>query len=235
MTLRTIKTIFLLLVATLASYTTYATSAWKAGTTIGQTEIKKEGINQLFAIDTISNEIFSRINGKSFTPNKHISRSSLRYLRIIHHDGKGNIVRGEMICNKAIAAALIDIFKQLYMANYPIERMMLIDNYDADDESSMTANNTSSFCYRAVAGTKSISRHSYGMAVDINPLYNPCVKTRNGKLRVQPAVGKKWANRSNKNKYTISRGDLCYRLFKAHGFRWGGEWKSLKDYQHFEK
>lgn len=235
MTFHTIKRLLLLLVAVCAYGCLFAASAWKAGTAISEAEIKKEGINKFFAIDTISNEVFARINGKSFTPNKHIQRSSLRYIRLIHHDGKGNILRGEMICNKAIAADIIDIFKQLYQAKYPIERMVLIDQYDANDERSMAANNTSSFCYRPVAGAKTLSRHSYGMAIDINPLYNPCVKTRRGKLIVQPATAKKWADRSRKSKYTITRGDLCYRLFLKHGFRWGGEWKSLKDYQHFER
>ena len=33
----------------------------------------------------------------------------------------------------------------------------------------------------------------------------------------------------------IDRNDLCYRLFVKHGFTWGGSWRSLKDYQHFER
>lgn len=49
-----------------------------------------------------------------------------------------------MVVNAAIADKAIDIFRQLYLADYRIERMVLIDNYDADDESSMRANNSSS-------------------------------------------------------------------------------------------
>ena len=33
----------------------------------------------------------------------------------------------------------------------------------------------------------------------------------------------------------IKKGDLCYQLFIEHGFSWGGNWRTTKDYQHFEK
>jgi hypothetical protein len=143
---------------------------------------------------------------------------------------------GELVCNKRIAADLIDIFKELYRQKYPIERMRLIDDYDADDEKSMQANNTSCFCYRKVKGAKKLSSHSMGMAIDINPLYNPCYKKySNGKEMVQPSTAKKYCNRNVNFNYKIVKGDLLYRLFINHGFEWGGNWRSKKDYQHFEK
>jgi hypothetical protein len=74
------------------------------------------------------------------------------------------------------------------------------------------------------------------MAVDINTLYNPCVKRMaDGTLFVQPATGKPYINRNKQFPYKISKGDLLWRLFTSHGFKWGGSWTSLKDYQHFEK
>ena len=77
---------------------------------------------------------------------------------------------------------------------------------------------------------------SESMAVDLNPLYNPCVKKRpDGSLFVSPEAGCRYADRSASLAYMIQANDLCCRLFKAHGFRWGGDWSSLKDYQHFEK
>ena len=79
-------------------------------------------------------------------------------------------------------------------------------------------------------------KHAQGLAIDINPLYNPCVKRKkDGTLLIQPATGKPYVDRSKKFKYKITRQDLCYRLFTERGFRWGGAWRSLKDYQHFEK
>jgi len=35
--------------------------------------------------------------------------------------------------------------------------------------------------------------------------------------------------------YKIAEDAPCCREFLRHGFTWGGHWKSLKDYQHFEK
>ena len=114
--------------------------------------------------------------------------------------------------------------------------MQLIDDYDGDDERSMQANNTSCFNFRAIAGSTKLSKHSKGLAIDINPLYNPCVKQRkDGRTLVQPSTGRKYANRNKRWPYMIVKDDLCYRLFIEHGFKWGGSWRTTKDYQHFER
>jgi hypothetical protein len=74
------------------------------------------------------------------------------------------------------------------------------------------------------------------MAIDINPLYNPYVKrSKDGKLLVQPANARKYSDRSKRWNYKLEKGDLCYRLFIKHGFKWGGSWTNSKDYQHFER
>jgi len=178
------------------------------------------------------------MKGRSMPEGCTVGRASLRYLRVLHRNMNGEAQVGELVCNKAIAADLLEIFRQLYEKGYPIERMMLIDNYGADDERSMTANNSSSFCYRTVRGTNKVSAHGRGMAVDINPLYNPCVKQRKGKTVVEPEAGRKYANRNlsqKANPQKITRSSFVYKLFKKYGFTWGGDWRSLKDYQHFEK
>ena len=181
--------------------------------------------------DTLSDAVFARMQGKSFPEKCTVRRTDLRYLTVLHYDAKGPVHQGELVCNKAIATDLLYIFKELYKAHYPIERMRLIDDYDADDERSMRDNNTSCFCFRAVEGTKVLSKHARGLAVDVNPLYNPYVK---GSV-IQPQTARKWADRSRRSAYTIKRRDLLWRLFTERGFQWGGSWKSLKDYQHFEK
>ena len=157
-------------------------------------------------------------------------------LQIQHIDFEGRTCQGVIICNKAITADLRAIFSALYDARYPIGQIRPISDYDDDDERSMCANNTSCYCYRPIQGTTKLSRHALGMAVDVNPLFNPCVRRRkDGTLLVQPATGRPYVDRSKRFKYKISKTDLCYRLFISHGFRWGGSWHSLKDYQHFEK
>ena len=157
-------------------------------------------------------------------------------LRVQYVDFQVKKQCGELICNKVIASDLREIFEELYNAKYPIERIRPISEYGNDDERSMQANNTSCYCYRVVEGSTKLSKHAQGLAIDINPLYNPCVKRKkDGTLLIQPATGKPYVDRSKKFKYKITRQDLCYRLFTERGFRWGGAWRSLKDYQHFEK
>lgn len=184
-----------------------------------------------FVVDTLTDAVFLRMQGSSFPVGCSIPRSDLRYLRVLHYDAGGQVQQGELVCNKAIAQDLIDIFRQLYHAHYPIERMRLIDDYDADDEQSMRANNTSCFCFRAISGSHKLSKHAQGLAIDINPLYNPYIKG----TQILPRNAAKYCNRKLSFPYKIVAGDLCHRLFLQHGFHWGGSWRSLKDYQHFEK
>jgi hypothetical protein len=169
--------------------------------------------------------------GKSFPEGCTVRRADLRYLTVRHYDAEGQVHTGHLVCNQLIADDLVDIFRRLYEARYPIERVQLIDDFDADDERSMAANNTSCFCYRVVAGSNRLSKHAQGLAIDINPLYNPCVKG----LNVQPSNGRRYADRTRTFPYKIVKGDLLWRLFTEHGFTWGGSWRSLKDWQHFEK
>jgi hypothetical protein len=157
-------------------------------------------------------------------------------LHIRHIDGEGKTQVGILVCNRKISKDLQDIFAELYQAKYPIERMRPISEYGDDDERSMRANNTSCYCYRVVEGSTKLSNHARGLAIDVNPLYNPCVRRKkDGTLLIQPATGKPYVNRSKTFKYKITKNDLCYRLFMQHGFKWGGNWRTVKDYQHFEK
>lgn len=212
-----------------------ALRTWHAGAVVQPEAVARFGIDNCFNICNIDDRLFARIRGKSYAAGCTLPRCELRYLRVLHYDLEERIALGEMICNAAIADDLLSIFRELYDAKYPIGRMVLIDVYDADDERSMTANNTSSFVYRTVAGSAKLSKHSRGLAVDINPLYNPCVRKRGGRTVVEPEAGRPYADRSREFPCKIDREDLCYRLFTARGFTWGGDWKSLKDYQHFEK
>lgn len=207
----------------------------RAGEKATEREVAAYGIDRCFTSSEIDEELFARIRGKSYKAECTVPRSELRYLRVLHRNAQGEILLGEMVCNAAIAADLLDIFRTLYDAAYPIERMVLIDEYDARDDLSMRADNSSAFNFRFVAGTRVLSAHSRGMAVDINPLYNPCVRVRGGRTVVEPAEGAPYADRTRDFPYKIDEGDLCCREFLRHGFTWGGHWKSLKDYQHFEK
>lgn len=190
----------------------------------------------LFTINEIDDEVFGRIKGKSYKDNCTVPLSQLRYLTVGYRTIDGNTSKGEIICNKDIATDLIEIFKNLYEADYPIESIRLIDEFDADDIKSMQANNTSCFNFRQIAGSKKLSKHALGLAIDVNPLYNPYVKMKtDGTLIVSPEEGRPYADRNSEIPYKIDENDLLYKEFVKHGFEWGGSWTSLKDYQHFEK
>ena len=183
------------------------------------------------------------MQGRSWPANCTMKRSDLRYLRLSHIDENGKEHIGEMVCNKQIAQPLLRIFRKLYEAHYPIHSICLIDDFEADDEKSMTENNTSCFCFRTVSGTNVLSKHARGLAVDLNPLYNPYVRARkknkgskaSKEVIVNPTAGAPYADRSRTFQMKINRSDLAYKLFRKEGFTWGGDWRSSKDYQHFEQ
>lgn len=165
-----------------------------------------------------------------------VSYEDLCYLHILHYDFDGNPAEGEMICNIAIAQDLVEIFYELYYNEYQLESVLLIDEFNGNDTASMEANNTSCFNYRVVEGSSSLSKHALGLAVDINPLYNPYVTyEKDGSENISPAAAMDYADRSSSFPYKIDEEDLCYKLFTQHGFTWGGNWNSCKDYQHFQK
>lgn len=206
---------------------------WKAGEILSQKTVDEVGVGKFFAAMPIDDGTWNRMKGKSWNVGCPVSRDGLRYLRLLHRNAKGEIQTGEMVVNKMIADRVVSIFRQLFDAGYRIERMVLIDDYDADDDRSMSDNNTSCFNYRVVAGTKSLSKHAYGLAIDLNPRYNPYVRGNN----VSPLNGKDYAfNRQNRTDipYKIDAADLAYRLFMKAGAQWGGAWKTMKDYQHFQ-
>ncbi len=187
-----------------------------------------------FYISEITDELFERMKGKSFKDDCTLPREDLRYVHVLHKTLDKETLEGELVVNVHIAEDVLAIFRELYEADYPIEKIRLIDEYDADDDLSMADNNTSCFNYRLVANTNHISKHGRGLAIDLNPLYNPYITTVNGVVNVSPQNGEPYADRDGDFPYKIDENDLAYRLFTERGFAWGGAWKNEKDYQHFE-
>ena len=190
--------------------------------------------DELFYVTEITDEIFDRIYGKSFKVDCTVPREDLRYLHVLHVDLAGETHEGEIIVNYRIADVILGIFKQLYEAGYPIEKIRLVDEYDADDEMSMRDNNSSSFNFRFISHTTRVSKHGLGLAIDINTLYNPYTKVVDGERIVEPATGEIYLDRDADFPYKIDHDDLAYKLFVEAGFEWGGDWTDRKDYEHFE-
>ena len=193
-----------------------------------------------FYIREISDDLYARMrSGNTYKDDCIVPREDLRSLIALYKDKDGNTHQGEMVVHKLIAEDVLEILEKLYDAGYPIERMVLPDNYMADDETMMRDNNSSSFNFRFISHTDRISKHGLGMSVDINPLYNPYhkfVKNDDGSMTeiIEPATGEPYLDRTKDFDYKIEKGDLCYKLFIEKGFEWGGDWEDRKDYQHFE-
>ena len=187
-----------------------------------------------FSVTTIDDTTFARMKGKTYKDNCTVPLSELRHVKVLYKNKAKQTLKGEIVCNKHIADDVAEIFYELYKANYPIERIRLMDDYNADDETAMRDNNTSSFNFRFISHSTKVSKHGLGLAVDLNTLYNPFVLTVDGKLHVEPETALKYVDRSKNFDYKIDENDLAYKLFIQHGFEWGGHWNTRKDYQHFE-
>lgn len=160
-----------------------------------------------------------------------ISYDELRYLTVLHHGYDGFVHVGELIVNACVADEVLQIFKELYLMGYPIEKMRVMSCYGGSDELSMEDNNSSAFNFRYMTDGGKLSYHAYGLAIDLNPKVNPYVKEQ----LVLPVNGKEYINRDQCVLGMIKKDDAVYQLFKRYGWTWGGDWTSLKDYQHFEK
>lgn len=135
--------------------------------------------------------------------------------------------KGQLIVHKDAVLDIIEIFEFIRESRFPIEKVIPISKYDWSDEKSMEDNNTSAFNYRFISGTRVISNHALGLAIDINPRLNPYIK--NGSSLPKDCVY------DTTKAGTITDGSQLVKEFNERGWNWGGHWKSLKDYQHFEK
>ena len=183
-----------------------------------------------FASQPISETVKARMEGKSMRENPHIGYDQLRYLTVYHYDYEGCIQKGEIVCNQRIARDLLGVFRDLFAKEYPICSIRLIDDFDGDDNASMEANNTSCLNYRVVPGTRALSKHALGLAIDVNPMQNPYIAGSH----VYPASATEYVDRTKDFPHKIDEKDYCKKVFTSYGFQWGGYWRD-RDYQHFVK
>ena len=171
----------------------------------------------------------ARMTGVSWHPRCPVSLDQLRLLRVSYWGFDGAERQGELVVSGSAAPALSRAFGQLFAARFPIRQMRVVDDFGGDDERSMLADNTSAFNCRQVPGSTVWSQHAYGLAVDINPFENPEVRGD----AVDPPAAAAWADRTRTSPGMISHGGAVWQAFDEIGWSWGGDWRSLKDYQHF--
>jgi len=223
----------------------------KSGTRLYQKAIKKNGgARRYFRIYKIKkgSKVYKRMNGKSMP--EGYDTSVLRYVKVIYRDFDGVKRIGELVVAKKIAGKVKRIFFRLYRSGYRFRSIRLIDDFfpgqftdrqaaaRAADDNSMDADNTSAFNYRNVLGTNSLSEHSYGTCIDVNPFENPYCFNRGGQWVAAENQVKSQAycdrTPSASRPHMIQPGDEIVRLFEANGFRWLGYGQSMRDYQHFQ-
>jgi hypothetical protein len=165
----------------------------------------------------------------SWRPGCPVPIEQLRAIDVTHFGNDGAVHIGRLIVAADRAEELAEVFADLYDARFPIERMEPIDVYGGDDNRSISANNTSAFNCRLATGGTTWSEHAFGRALDINPFVNPYVKG----TTVLPPEAVAYADRSRNDPGMIHADDAVVEALAARGWRWGGYWSELKDYQHF--
>lgn len=185
-------------------------------------------------ISPITDQILDQMR-YSWKDQNPVPLKDLRYVSISHWGFDDRVHQGQLIVHEKVAEEVVEIFKEIFEARFPIEKMQFVDLYQGIDELSAQDNNSYSFCSRSITGKpKEFSKHSFGLAIDINPLYNPYCR---GELLV-PKTAISYLNRENKVKGMITRDTACYQAFTKRGWDWGGDWQEKKgyvDYHHFEK
>lgn len=207
-----------------------------AGTIIEPADIEGGDIDNYFTSYEIDDALFDRIYGLSYKEYCDIPLEDLRYLKMLHYGFDKQIYVGELMVDANLADKFLSIFKELYLNQYEIEKMLLVDEFGADDTWSIENNNTSAFNYRvSTLDGVTLSNHAFGRAIDINPIQNPYVTYYDWGMDTYHDKSVAYMNREDSSlEHMITHEDLCYQLFIEQGFTWGGDWENPKDYQHFE-
>jgi len=151
-------------------------------------------------------------------------------VRADHWDFDNRRHQGEVIVHADAARGIVHVLRELWQARFPIERMEPINTY-AGPDAAVATNFTTALNCRSVRGQPGVwSEHSYGRAIDINPVRNPYIASSGVIL---PTGAEPYADRSRRAAGMIRRGDVVVRAFASIGWEWGGEWANPVDYQHF--
>ena len=173
--------------------------------------------------------VCARITSSSWRDEPRCPRfDELAYLRIPHLTFEGAVALGELIVAATIAERTIELFRRLYALGFPIRQMKLVDDYGADDDRSMSVDNTSAFNFRVVAGTNVLSQHARGLAIDINPVENPWRKPD----RLVPREGERFADRRAIRPGMFVRPGPVVAAIDELGWEWGGDWRHASDDHH---
>ena len=150
-------------------------------------------------------------------------------MTVSHTGFDGAFHTGELLVNANVAEDVVEVFRRLHEARFPIEQMRVIRAEEMDAPPTGDGNDTTSFVCGPAVGSDRWSQHAYGLAIDVNPFHNPYQK---GDL-VLPELASAYTDRTYVRPGMIMPGDVAAEAFAAIGWSWGGNWNSLKDWMHF--
>ncbi len=179
-------------------------------------------------VEPIDGALVARMTPTSWRPGCPVPLRDLRHVRVSHMDFADSERTGELVVHSDSVATVLAAFEYLWDESFPIASMRLVDDFGGINEASMDANNTSAFNCRRIAGSARLSQHSYGRAIDINPVQNPYVA---GQV-ILPRAGAAYLERARVRPGTLVAGSAPVRVFEFLGWGWGGRWSNSKDYQH---
>lgn len=160
-----------------------------------------------------------------------VGLDDLRYLTVTFWGFDERLHTGELIVHADAVDDLVAVFRRLHAARFPIEEMRVVGAAELEAPPTGDGNNTTAFECRSTTGATSWSQHAYGLAIDLNPFHNPYVK---GDL-VLPELASSYADRDDARPGMIHAGDDVTEGFADIGWSWGGDFRTLKDWQHFSR
>jgi hypothetical protein len=190
------------------------------------------GVAGVFTVALIAAPLLGQMRATSWHPGCPVAPEDLRQLTLSYWSFDKKPMVGVLIVHKDVAEEVAQIFHDLFDHGFLIEKMAPVEEYKGSDDASMAANNTSAFNCRDVTGQPGkFSNHSWGRAIDVNPLTNPYVKGD----KVLPPEGREYLDRTRAFPGSILADSFIVKRCAESGWQWGGSWTSPKDYQHFEK
>ena len=186
-------------------------------------------------VSALSSEVRGYMTGRSWHVGCPVALDDLRLVIVTYAELGGPRLRrrtGPLVVQRAVAAKIAAVFDRLLAADFPIARVQLVDDFEADDDRSTLANNTSAFNCRRAEGSTAWSQHAFGRAVDVNPVENPYVYA-DGTVLDPAAMPFRDRSASRGVPGVIADASPAVQAFAAVGWRWGGRWSGTKDYQHF--
>jgi hypothetical protein len=186
----------------------------------------------IFKNEPVPAQVLDRIRHTTWHAGCPVTPEQLRLLTLTYNDFSNMRRTGTLLVHRDVAEEVVRLFRDFYRLGFLIERMVPVEDYGGNDDASMAANNTSAFnCRDATGKPGTFSNHSWGRAIDINPLTNPYVKGD----KVLPPAGRRYLDRTKVFPGSILKDSFVVQEFEKAGWTWGGRWLDRQDYQHFEK